>query len=85
MPQSAEKGGLQSYIEAGTAPAGWWGKLDTFIVSLLKAWWGAAATPENEFCFSYLPRIDDDNSNYWTVEQMLKGKVKGYMIGSSIV
>jgi formate dehydrogenase major subunit len=49
-------------------------------VSLLKAWWGAAATPENEFCFSYLPRVDDDNSSYWTVEQMLKGKVKGYLV-----
>src|SRR5437868_12140564 len=54
--------------------------MDTYVVSLLKAWWGAAATEENEFCFSYLPRIDDDNSAYWTVQQMLQGKVKGYMI-----
>ena len=26
-------------------------------VSLLKAWWGDAATPDNDFCFDYLPRI----------------------------
>jgi formate dehydrogenase major subunit len=71
---------LQAYIDEHSAPAGWWGKLDTYMVSLLKAWWGATATPENEFCFSYLPRIDDDNSNYWTVRQMLEGKVKGYLI-----
>jgi formate dehydrogenase major subunit len=80
MPHTEHYGGLQAYIEMTTAPAGWWGKADTYIVSLLKAWWGAAATPENEFCFSYLPRIDDDNSNYWTVQQMLKGTVKGYIV-----
>ena len=27
------------------------------MVSLLKAWWGDAATPENDFCFDYLPRL----------------------------
>src|ERR671931_159642 len=42
MPQSAAPPGLASYIERGTSPAGWWGKLDTYIVSMLKAWWGAA-------------------------------------------
>ena len=71
---------LKDYIDENTSPAGWWGKLDAYIVSLLKAWWGPNATDENDFCFDYLPRIDDDNSNYWTVQQMLKGKVKGYII-----
>src|SRR5207248_2745874 len=63
-----------------TSPGGWWGNAGAYMTSLLKAWWGAAATPENEFCFSYLPRIDDDNSNYFTVKEMLKGNVKGYLI-----
>ena len=80
MPHTEQYGGLDKYIEVNTSPGGWWGNMNAYIVSLLKAWWGAAATPENEFCFSYLPRIDDDNSNYWTVEQMLKGKVKGYIV-----
>jgi formate dehydrogenase major subunit len=80
MPHTEHYGGLEAYLEKTTAPAGWWGKADTYMVSLLKAWWGAAATADNEFCFPYLPRIDDDNSNYWTVEQMLKGKVDGYMV-----
>jgi len=80
MPQSAAPPGLDEYIERGTAPAGWWGKLDTFIVSMLKAWWGPAATKENDFCFDYLPKIDEDHSEYWTFTQMLEGKVKGYLI-----
>jgi formate dehydrogenase major subunit len=80
MPHTEHYGGLDKYIEQTTAPSGWWGKADAYMVSLLKAWWGAAATKDNEFCFEYLPRIDDDNSNYWTVGQMLEGNVKGYMI-----
>ena len=80
MPKVEEYGGLEGYIEKTTSPAGWWGHAGAYMVSLLKAWWGAAATSENDYCFSYLPRIDDDNSNYWTVKQMLAGKVKGYMV-----
>src|SRR6476646_8285238 len=80
MPATHHYGGLKEYIEMTSAPAGWWGKMDTYIVSLLRAWWGAAAKKENDFCFSYLPRIDDDNSHYWTVQQMLQGKVKGYIV-----
>jgi formate dehydrogenase major subunit len=80
MPHAEHYGGLDAYIEKSQSPGGWWGNAGAFMVSLLKAYWGAAATPENEFCFSYLPRIDDDNSNYWTVGQMLEGKVKGYMV-----
>src|SRR3954451_17551675 len=71
---------LTDYIQENTSPAGWWGNVDAYLVSLLKAWWGAKATADNDFCFDYLPRIDDDNSNYWTVQQMLKGKVKGYVV-----
>jgi formate dehydrogenase major subunit len=80
MPHTEHYGGLERYIETTSAPTGWWGKMDTYIVSLLKAWWGTAATAENEYCFEYLPRIDDDNSVYWTVQQMLEGKVKGYIV-----
>jgi formate dehydrogenase major subunit len=80
MPHVEDPASLSDWIDLHKASGGWWAKLDAYLVSLLKAWWGAAATSENEFCFSYLPRIDDDNSSYWTVQQMLKGKVKGYII-----
>src|ERR671938_371962 len=80
MPHAEHYGGLEEYVAANTSPAGWWGKMDAYAVSLLKAWWGAYATKDNDFCFGYLPRIDDDNSNYWTTQQMLQGKVKGYII-----
>jgi len=33
-----------------------------YITSLLKAYYGDAATPENDFCFEYLPQISGDYS-----------------------
>ena len=36
---------------------GFWGNMRDYIVSLLKAWWGDAATAENDYCFDYLPRL----------------------------
>ena len=40
---------------------------DDYMVSLLKEYWGDAATPENDFCFDYLPRINGDHGTYQTV------------------
>ena len=50
------------------------------MVSLLKAWWGDAARPENDFCFDYLPKIDGDHSSYRTISDMIEGKVSGYFL-----
>ena len=50
------------------------------MVSLLKAWWGDAATAENDFCFDYLPRIDEDHSHYRTVAEMADNKLEGYFV-----
>jgi formate dehydrogenase major subunit len=80
MPHAVDYGGLWGYIEANESGAGWWGNFDAYIVSLLRAWWGSTATAENDFCFDYLPRIDQDNSVYWSITQMLDGKVKGFLI-----
>jgi len=50
------------------------------VVSLLKAYWGDAATPENDFCFDYLPRLTGDHGTYRTVLDQIDGKVKGYFL-----
>jgi hypothetical protein len=48
--------------ESATKPTGWWSNTPKYIVSLLKAYYGDAATPENDFCFDYLPQIAGDYS-----------------------
>ena len=80
MPHIEDPVDLGEWLDHHRAEGGWWHKLDAYLVSLLKAWWGPHATAENDYCFDYLPRIDDDNSNYWTVQQMLEEKVKGYVV-----
>jgi formate dehydrogenase major subunit len=80
MPHAKVYGGLQGYIEANRSPSGWWGRMDAYMVSLLKAWYGAKAQPDNDFCFQYLPRIDKDDSTYQTTLQMLDGNVKGFIV-----
>ena len=49
-------------------------------MSLLKAYWGDAATADNDFCFDYLPQITGDHGTYRTVLDMIDGKVKGYFL-----
>jgi formate dehydrogenase major subunit len=80
MPHAESYGGWQEYVEAGSAPTGWWGHMDAYFVSLMKAYFGSHATAENDWLFDRLPRIDDDNSAYWATLQMLDGKMKGYLI-----
>lgn len=50
------------------------------MVSLLKEYWGDAATAENDYCFDYLPRINGDHGTYRTVMDMVDGKVFGYFL-----
>jgi len=81
MPHAG--GGVQTlsgYVERTSAPGGFWGHSDSYIVSLLKAWWGPAATAENDFCFDYLPRITGDHSTYQTALDMADGKVPGFFV-----
>jgi formate dehydrogenase major subunit len=71
---------LSDYIEKHRSPKGWWYNLDKYIVSLLKAYYGDAATKANDFGFDWLPRLTGDHSyfGYWT--DMKDGKLEGLFI-----
>src|SRR5205823_5032885 len=71
---------LSQYIEKHKSSKGWWYNLDKYIVSLLKAYYGDAATREKDFGFDWLPRLTGDHSHfgYWT--EMQDGKVEGLFI-----
>ena len=68
---------IDEFLDANRPPGGAWGSLRAYLVSLLKAWWGDAATAENDFRFGDLPRIDGDHSHYAMMLRMLDGRVKG--------
>jgi formate dehydrogenase major subunit len=80
MPQADPQSNRDLYAERNAPPTGFWGNTKAYITSLLKAWWGDAATADNDFCFDHLPRLTGDHSHYPTVLDMLDGKVKGYFL-----
>ncbi len=80
MPHTETYGDFENFVEANTSPTGFWGHFDAYWISLMRAYFGDAATEDNEWLFRSLPRIDDDNSAYWTTQQMLEGKVRGYIV-----
>jgi formate dehydrogenase major subunit len=80
MPHAAGHTDIDSYTAVDAAQISFWGNIRSYIVSLLKAWWGDAATAENDFCFDYLPRITGNHGTYQTVMNQLSGECRGYFL-----
>ncbi len=58
----------------------WWSNTPKYVVSMLKAWYGDAATKDNDFGFHYLPKVSSANYTHIAAfEAMYAGKVKGLM------
>ncbi|MCU0588526.1 MAG: formate dehydrogenase-N subunit alpha [Syntrophobacteraceae bacterium] len=45
--------------------ANWWQNRPKYVASFLKSLYGDAATPENEFGYAWLPKIEDGKSYSW--------------------
>jgi formate dehydrogenase major subunit len=80
MPHAALHPDLQTYMRTASAETGYWGHLDAYMVSLLKAWFGEAATADTEFGFDLLPRVDGNHSTYPSVLGMKDGTVPGFFL-----
>jgi formate dehydrogenase major subunit len=81
MPRTREQHlTLADYIEAGSTKRGWWANFDKYIVSLLKAWFGEAATAENDYGFPYLPKISGNHSHFPTMLRAVDGGLDGLFV-----
>ncbi len=81
MPRATEEDlTLEKYIATGGARRGWWSNYDKYIVSLLKAWYGDAATPENDYGFGAIPRISGNHSHFPTMLRALDGGLDGLLV-----
>jgi len=57
----------------------YWQNYKKFFVSFLKSMWGPAATPDNNFAYDYLPKLDVPGYDILrTFELMHQGKLNGY-------
>ncbi len=75
---------LQDYFEQEKVERGVWAQFPAYMISLLKAWFGDAATEENEWGFHWIPRFTQDESQLQFFLRMAEGKVKGlFLIGQN--
>jgi len=84
-PINKDENSLEKYLARITPTqkdpksVNWWQNTPKYVVSLLKAWYGDAATKDNEFGFKYLPKNSGDCSWLTLFEAMYAGDIKGLM------
>ncbi len=75
----------QKYIDTRTQKPlranqmSYWQNYPKFHVSLMKAFWGPAATKDNNWAYDYLPKLDKQYDMLQIFELMNQGKVNGYI------
>ena len=83
MPHAATHPTCEQWVDSIRTPGakGFWAQRATPTRSACSRRTGATrATPENDFCFDYLPKLTGDHGTYRTVLDMIDGKVKGYFL-----
>jgi formate dehydrogenase-N alpha subunit len=77
---------LEQYLKRTTPKsadpnsANWWQYTPKYVVSLLKAWYGESATPENEFGYQWLPKAGGNYSWLSLFETMGEGGIRGLLV-----
>ncbi len=82
----ASQATLEVYNKANTPTAqdpksaNWWSNYPKYSVSLLKAYFGDKATKENDFGYSWMPKLDDGQNCSWLnlFDSMYNGDIKGF-------
>ncbi len=59
---------------------GFWSNAESYAASFLKAYFGDAATAENDWGYGWMPRLTGDHGTYQQVLDMIDGKIKGYFL-----
>lgn len=76
---------FRELVKEGFPNSGWKIHSSKWLVSMLKAWYGDAATAGNDFAYHYLPKRDakKNYSHMMMFENMLKGEIDGLVINGS--
>ena len=81
MP-SVDKQSWPEYVDGirNESQKGFWQIGENYAVSLMKSYWGDAATKENGWGYDLMPRISGAHSTYETLMAMLDEQVEGYFV-----
>jgi len=75
---------LRDYLAHQTKPTGLWNNYPAYFISLLKAYYGKNATPENDFGYKWVPKITGNHSFFEYLYDMADGKMEGmFMMGQN--
>ncbi len=92
IPKTKKDTSLDAYIKNNTPKtndpmsANWWQHKPKYLVSLLKAWYGDAATKENDFGYDWIPKASKPYPHIVLFEDMYAGQHKGaILIGTNPV
>ncbi len=77
MPTQPNHGSLRDFLERERLPTGIWHELPSYMISLLKAWYGENAQPDNNFAYDLLPKVGGDYSFQAMLLLMRDGIMKG--------
>jgi formate dehydrogenase major subunit len=68
------------YLEVETPPTGWWHNFPKYIISLLRAWYGDAAGPHNEWRYQWIPKMIGDHSQEPMMLAIADGVIRGLLL-----
>jgi formate dehydrogenase major subunit len=71
---------LKVYLENETVPTGWMHNFPKYAISLLRAWYGDAATPLNDWGYSWLPKTVGDHSQLPLTLAVRDGVIRGLIV-----
>ena len=81
MPKAREgEYTLKDYLDTGGSDRGWWSHMPKYMISFLKAWFGEAATAENDYGFGALPKISGNHSHFATMLRAFDGGLDGLFL-----
>jgi formate dehydrogenase major subunit len=71
---------FDAYVKKHKTRTGLWSNFDKYFISLMKAYYGDAANPGNEWGFHWLPRVSGDHSHFGYWLDMADGKLEGLFV-----
>jgi formate dehydrogenase major subunit len=80
MPFFENARDLATYFKKHKSRTGLWASFEKYFISLMKAYYGDAATKENEWGFHWLPRVTGDHSHFGYWLDMADGKLEGLFV-----
>jgi formate dehydrogenase major subunit len=71
---------FDDYLRAEGTGTGWWANFPKYAVSLLRAWYGDAATAANGWGYEWLPKVTGDHSQQPMMLAIRDGLIRGLLL-----